>query len=284
MLDKQQILEKYHLKNYEKCSQIDWTMIEDIFEDYRKRVYPEYKVKLEALLKKLNDRKPSLICNVYGRVKDPEHLIAKIIRKIVIDNSYKYMNLTKENYVHKCTDLIGIRVLILKKEDWKIAHDHIISCFKDEIENPVAYICYGDRCVFDEKIIRVDYSNKGYRSQHYIYKEDDAYFEIQVRTLAEEVYGEYDHAIRYPNRRDNRFLLRYSRMVSKEIAALDDMISTSLSLDDESVHMLEQYFQEDMYVDWREKMVQFNTTEEKKTAPGTAVDIFKDNIYRRRRR
>ena len=90
--------------------------------------------------------------------------------------------------------------------------------------------------------------------------------------------------MRYPNRRDNRFLLRYSRMVSKEIAALDDMISTSLSLDDESVHMLEQYFQEDMYVDWREKMVQFNTTEEKKTAPGTAGDIFKDNIYRRRRR
>ena len=80
----------------------------------------------------------------------------------------------------------------------------------------MAYIRYGDRDVFHGKI-KTDYSNKGYRSQHYILKRDGVYFEIQVRTLAEEVYGEFDHRVRYPNEEENKFLIRYANIVSKSI-------------------------------------------------------------------
>ena len=54
--------------------------------------------------------------------------------------------------------------------------------------------------------IHKEYTDKGYRSQHYIFKYGNYYFEVQVRTIAEEVYAEFDHYVKYPYRENNHFL------------------------------------------------------------------------------
>ena len=59
------------------------------------------------------------------------------------------------------TDLIGIRILTLRKEDWKVVDGHIRDLFDEFIEPPVAYVCYGDRDIYDEQIIRMEFTNKG---------------------------------------------------------------------------------------------------------------------------
>lgn len=63
--------------------------------------------------------------------------------------------------------------------------------FKEFCEPPRAYVCYGDRKIFDERLLHVDYTNKGYRSQHYIVDYKGYFVEIQVRILVEEVHDEF---------------------------------------------------------------------------------------------
>src|SRR5699024_11760279 len=48
------------------------------------------------------------------RVKDSIHLLDKVIRK----KEEKDKTITKDNYWNEITDLIGIRILHLYKEDW----------------------------------------------------------------------------------------------------------------------------------------------------------------------
>lgn len=124
----------------------------------------------------------------------PEHVIEKIIRKVGNEDSQKYQNIDVCNYKDILKDLIGIRVIVIKKEGWKEAHDLVCVLFNRFYDDtPKAYVCYGDRKIFDEDSIDVDYTVKGYRSQHYIVQYKTCYTEIQVRTLAEEVYGEFDY-------------------------------------------------------------------------------------------
>ncbi|WP_186371313.1 RelA/SpoT domain-containing protein, partial [Yersinia alsatica] len=80
--------------------------------------------------------------SVRWRVKDAEHLMEKIIRK-KSDGSEKYKNITYENYSEKITDLVGVRVLHLFKEDWSLIHDYIMSKWSAH-ETPIAYIRSGD--------------------------------------------------------------------------------------------------------------------------------------------
>lgn len=71
-----------------------------------------------------------------------------------------------------------------------------------------------------------------------------------MRTLVEEVYGEYDHKVRYPYRTDSNFLARYNRIISKAMSELDDLISTSLAMTSDNIDRLDVNFSQDTYRDW----------------------------------
>lgn len=261
-LDKDKFLEKYALKNEYREEQISWEKIERIHKDYFENYYKKMQEKAEEFVRCLQTEKIQLslqrdeqfyVHAIYGRAKDPEHLIAKIIRRICRDDISKYSEIDENNYREIIHDLIGIRVLVLEKEEWIHADFLIKECFGKVFgEEPVAYIRYGDRDVFRGRI-KTDYSNKGYRSQHYICKKDDIYFEIQVRTLAEEVYGEFDHRVRYPYEEGNKFLIRYGSIVSKSVSQLDDMISLCFAITKENREGLDKQFEEDDYIDWNKK-------------------------------
>lgn len=240
---------------------MNWQLLEQIYKDYEGKFYPLLQELSSQLVAEFNQEKKNIrieqpewgndIHVIYGRAKEPEHVIEKIIRKIGNEDSRKYQNINVDNYKDILRDLIGIRVIVIEKEGWKEAHDLICALFHDFYDNtPKAYVCYGDRKIFDEKRIDVDYTVKGYRSQHYVIQYKTYYAEIQVRTLAEEVYGEFDHRVRYPYFKDNKFLVRYTNMISRGVAELDDMISTCMQLDEELLENLNHRFEEDKYVDW----------------------------------
>ena len=266
MLDKKYFLEKYKLNELYNKSGLSWNILEDIYEDY---VINQYE-KLENFARELicileearkDCEKENLnkglgkVHTIFGRAKNPEHLIEKIIRKVGAEDSNKYNGINKKNYLSVITDLIGVRILVLAKEDWKIADTLIRMKFKEFCEPPRAYVCYGDRKIFDERLLHVDYTNKGYRSQHYIVDYKGYFVEIQVRTLAEEVHGEFDHRTRYPYKINNKFLVRYSKILSKDISEVDDLISTCLTVDEEMLDSLDHNFKEDKYENWSKQLL-----------------------------
>lgn len=269
MLDQERFLKVNNLKDAFKKSEMQWKTLAEIYDDYSVNVYPlmqslakQLVLELEAGKKKSREekieegelREESDIHVIYGRAKEPGHVIEKIIRKVAIDDSQKYRNITVDNYTDTLTDLIGIRIIVVKKEGWKEAHDLICAMVRDFYEKtPMAYVCYGDREIIEGDDIEVDYTVKGYRSQHYVIRYQNCYAEIQVRTMAEEVYGEFDHRVRYPYRQDNKFLIRYTNMISKSIAELDDMISTCMEIDKKLLEQLGEQFKKDNYVDWNKR-------------------------------
>lgn len=118
------------------------------------------------------------------------------------------------------------------------------------VELPKAYTRYGDRDIFKGKIVS-EHSNKGYRSQHYVVCFKGVYCEIQVRTLSEEVFGEFDHKVKYPYRDNNKFLIRYSNTLSQLLDSVDELISTCFQLNDSGWDMCDKYYENDKYIDWK---------------------------------
>lgn len=297
MLDQELFLQENNLKRAFEKSEIPWETLAKIYMDYSDNVYSQMQSLAGQLVsdletEKKNRRKEkrvegklveeSDIHVIYGRAKEPEHVIEKIIRKVGIEDSQKYRDINVENYRDKMTDLIGIRIIVVKKEGWKEAHDLIGAMFPNfGAERPMAYVCYGDREVIEESDnMRVDYTVKGYRSQHYIVWYESSYAEIQVRTMAEEVYGEFDHRVRYPYFQDNKFLIRYTNMISKNIAELDDMISTCMQIDKKLLEQLNQQFKDDKYTDWSKKQHSdefFIVENQKKADTGSSVEEIWNN-------
>lgn len=257
MLSKEQFFEQYKVKSEFEKSDLSWDTLEEIFDDYCSRA-EEVERCTEELEKHIRDNMHVQIHSVRCRKKDPYHLIEKIIRKRGIEQSNKYKGINVTNYREIVRDLIGVRILIFSKEEWFGVFDDILSMFasgkeddaQDFIaETPVAYTRYGDRDIFTDKI-HVEHSNKGYRSQHYIVKFHDYYCEIQVRTLTEEVYGEFDHKVKYPYRNDNKFLIRYTTTLSQLLGSVDELISTCFQMKEEGWEQCSRYYEGDKYIDW----------------------------------
>ena len=157
------------------------------------------------------------------RVKDVEHLIEKIIRK-----NPKFLekgdSISLSNYEKIITDMMGIRVLILFKEDWRYVHDFIMKEYGNSLlENPFVHVRKGDDCSLYEGVINI-IDDKPYRSAHYVIKSENGLgVEIQVRTLYEEAWSEIDHKIRYPYNISDEVITRYIDIMNRITGVGDEM-------------------------------------------------------------
>jgi ppGpp synthetase/RelA/SpoT-type nucleotidyltranferase len=156
------------------------------------------------------------------RIKNEDKLIKKIIRK-----NKEGKNITMANYRQKITDLIGIRILHIFKDDW-IDIDNFIRDSYQLVEKPTAYIRKGDIIKeFNKKLFLVKEHEFGYRSIHYVIKskvnKKDYIIEIQVRTIFEEAWGEMDHFVRYPDITDNALISQYSLILNRLAGLGDEM-------------------------------------------------------------
>lgn len=178
------------------------------------------------------------------RTKAVDHVLEKIVRKRK-ESPEKYADLDHTNFHKYMTDLIGIRVFFLYREDWVHFHRYITSRFENDpsqyihdrlkdfdenpdhyylAERPKAYKRTGDTKIYDGS--EIDIITDGiYRSLHYIVKYKGYYVEIQGRTLFEEGWSEIDHDIVYKEAQDDEMLKDYSRLLNRLSGLADEMSS-----------------------------------------------------------
>jgi len=141
------------------------------------------------------------------RVKDPKHLRGKLLRKMKKEKELgRKFSITEQNLFSRVNDLAGFRILHLHTHQI-IAIDRALRAVFQEyryliVEGPTARTWDDEnRKFFHDARIRPIKSPKMYTSVHYIIKSNNrtsGRCEIQVRTLAEELWGEVDHTLNYP--------------------------------------------------------------------------------------
>ena len=233
-------------------------VLKSIFDDYILTT-PELETLKVEILNILNKSLKGRFHSIRARVKDPEHLIEKIIRN-VNGRPDKYSGISEDNYNKLITDLIGIRIIILNKHDWKEIHKSLLFIFNNQpdryaekptdieknydlypydeskgeskltksyhAEKPVVYITSeDDRNLYKDEYLTVDTAKLHYRSIHYIIRYGKIYFEIQVRTLFEEGWLEFDHRVKYPYDQNNTKKQEYVEILSSLAVAADRLIS-----------------------------------------------------------
>lgn len=192
----------------------------------------------------LYDIEKACIHSYRYRTKDVGHLIEKIVRKKK-ENPDLFGKLDHMNFHKYITDLIGIRVFFLYREDWIHFHRYITNRFENNpdhyivdrlrdydedvnhyyiAERPKVYKRSGDTKIYDSNEIDI-IADGIYRSLHYIIKYKGYYVEVQGRTLFEEGWSEIDHDIVYPYYKDDEMLKDFSSLLNRLSGMADEMSS-----------------------------------------------------------
>lgn len=231
-LNKYDFLKEYNIdEKFLIDNKIDWEELEKIYDDYS-MYRKSYETQANLIANILREHKK--VHSVKARVKDENHLIEKIIRKTE-DRRKKYgqdFNFTLDNYKDEITDLVGIRVIHIFKEDWQEIHNFITKMWN--VKEIVANIRKGDNIkTFEELGIEVCSRLSGYRSVHYLVESypttEKVITEVQVRTIFEEGYGEIDHQLRY-SLNEIPEILEQNLMLLNRIAGSSDEMASLINL------------------------------------------------------
>ena len=245
MFDRETFFEKYNMDygNFESAG-LPWEELQAIHDNYSVLERRLRGIGRDFVDEYLYDIERAGIHSYRYRTKEPGHLIEKIIRKRN-EHPEKFENINSTNYWKYVTDLIGIRVFFLYREDWKHFHEYITSVFENDpeqyvedreadfdedeehyyiAERPKVYRRTGDSRIYDENLIDIK-SDGIYRSLHYIVKYRGYYVEIQARTLFEEGWSEVDHDIVYPYFQDDEMLKDFSTLLNRLSGMADEMSS-----------------------------------------------------------
>lgn len=142
------------------------------------------------------------------RAKDPEHLRDKLVRKFQMCKAAGApFPVTPDNLFETINDLAGIRILHLHTSQFPEINRILLDLLAvDEYEireGPIARIWDDEyKQIFKNYGIATQTNPRMYTSVHYVVGAGARQVrtaEIQVRTLAEELWGEVDHSINYPH-------------------------------------------------------------------------------------
>lgn len=244
-MDKNTFLAEFHIREEDlQAAQITWEELSLIEEAYRNLEGTLRELGKSFIDEYLYDIETAGIHSYRYRTKDAAHLLEKVVRKRK-ENPEKFARMDHTNYYKFVTDLIGIRVFFLYREDWQYFHRYITSRFENDpalyiqdrlkdfdenpdhyylAERPRAYKRTGDSKIYDGKEIEI-ISDGIYRSLHYIVKYKGQYIEIQGRTLFEEGWGEVDHDIVYKDAEEDEMLRDYSKLLNRLSGLADEMSS-----------------------------------------------------------
>lgn len=245
MLNKTDFLTEYNISEEKfRMANLEWEELEAIYDDYQNKQVLLQNIGKEFVNDYLYDIEKAGIHSYRYRTKKSGHLIEKIIRKRTEDEE-KFRSLNRTNYHKYITDLIGIRVFFLYREDWLQFHEYITNVFENDpaqyverrqadfdddvdhyyiAERPKVYKRPGDDKIYDERLLEIK-ADGIYRSLHYIIKYKGYYVEIQGRTLFEEGWGEIDHDIVYPYYQNDEMLNDFSSLLNR-LAGMADEMST----------------------------------------------------------
>jgi len=221
-------------EEFTECA-LDWELIQSIGADHQSKI-DDLEDLAESYAKTI--QRFTKVHSVRWRIKDPEHLMEKIVRKTTKGSgSYnkKYINISVSNYSTKITDLIGIRALHLFKQDCVEIINSLEKRWKKS-EKITAYIREGDNKEdYKDRAAWVVKEHKaGYRSIHFVFStsphKSKVFTEVQVRTIFEEGWSEIDHKIRYPNFSDNEDIGAFLDIFNRLAGSADEMGSFVKSL------------------------------------------------------
>ena len=244
-MNKAEFLSTYNLAETDLLeAKITWEELEMIAEEYQKIEKLMHDLGKDFIDEYLYEIEQAGIHSYRYRTKEPGHLLEKIIRKRK-ESMEKYGQLDHTNFYKYVTDLIGIRVFFLYREDWVHFHRYLTAKFENDpekyivdrlkdfdedpdhyyiAEKPKVYKRGGDTKIYDGE--EIDIITDGiYRSLHYIVKYKGYYVEIQCRTLFEEGWSEIDHDIVYPYYKDDEMLQDYSKLLNRLSGLADEMSS-----------------------------------------------------------
>lgn len=226
-----------------KENNIDIEVLKDIYNDF-----VDYEVSYENQADFISNilRSQPMIHSVKSRIKDPDRLIEKIIRKTE-DRKLKYgedFQFTLDNYKNEINDLIGIRVIHIFKDQWQDIHEFITKTWK--VIEVTANVREGDNTKkFEELDIEVRSRISGYRSVHYLVEfyptNEKVIAEIQVRTIFEEGYGEIDHRLRYSHVEIPEILKSNLLLFNRIAGSADEMASLINDLSKEWFNKEEEF-------------------------------------------
>ena len=244
-MDKNTFFAEYKLSEDDLIeANITWDELTLIEAEYHKLERSLWEIGKSFIDEYLYDIETAGIHSYRYRTKGVSQLLEKIIRKRKEDPE-KFSRLDHTNYYKFVTDLIGIRVFFLYREDWKHFHRHLISHFQNDparyvqdrikdfdenpdhyymAERPRAYKRTGDTKIYNGQELEI-ITDGIYRSLHYIVKYRGQYIEIQGRTLFEEGWGEVDHDIVYKEAEDDEMLRDYSKLLNRLSGLADEMSS-----------------------------------------------------------
>lgn len=169
------------------------------------------------------------------RAKDPEHLRDKLERKIKKCRSEnREFEISKENLFEKINDLAGVRILHLYTTQFPEIDAALREVLAAEgfniIEGPEARVWDHEyQGVFEGFGIKATPNERMYTSVHYIVSAAGGRSrtaEIQVRTLAEELWGEVDHRINYPHQSEIVALQEQIRVLARVVSSCTRLVDS----------------------------------------------------------
>ena len=213
-----------------KSTGLEWATLEAIFAHHQE-ASEQLQDEAIALSRKLE--KIEGVHSVKWRIKSPEGLVAKIIRKKLDrqrNPELPELCFSIDSYQTLITDLIGLRALHLFKDEW-VSIDAAIHKRWDLYEQPIAYIRKGDPeeqiKIFECAKCNVQEHPRLYRSVHYLLKDQDGknpyIAEVQVRTIFEEGWSEIDHSLRYPSCLNDEYLNLFFSIFNRVAGSADEM-------------------------------------------------------------
>ncbi|EOX4840252.1 hypothetical protein ACH160_000468 [Vibrio alginolyticus] len=217
-------------------SKLSWELIASIGEDHLHRLQ-DLTATAELFVRTI--QRCNSVHSVRWRVKNPEHLMEKLIRKTDPQSEFyseKYEGITLENYSEMVTDLVGVRAIHLFKDQFSEIDDFLCENW-DKFEDTTVYTRKGDldddyESLRGKKTIKEH--EAGYRSIHYVFKTKpmnrEVLVEVQVRTIFEEGWSEIDHTVRYPNFSENELVGYFLKVFNRLAGSADEMGSFVKSL------------------------------------------------------
>lgn len=187
-------------------------LVQELVNHYKKHRKTVFETFLDSFIPKItgNDELMTLVHSLKWNTKSLPSLKKKLIEKFEkFKLKRKSFNITKENLFLKINDLARFRILHLHTDQFQRINRLLIKLFADEryriIEGPTARVWDDEYRKYyrDIKIKTINSGESFYTSIHYIIntqRQTKFTVEIQVRTLAEELWGEVDHKINYKHK------------------------------------------------------------------------------------
>lgn len=172
---------------------------------------------------------PSPVQRVRVRIKRPESAVDKILRK-----PQKYPKGLNPSSFRQMKDTLGARVIVYFISQLPLIDREIRTSgtFELDPENPpVAYLSEGLYKQLDLDHIDRKEKESGYASIHYVIRlaefpgegEENPFFELQLRTMAEDLWGEVEHILGYkPDKRTSFAVRKQFMIISRSLEALDE--------------------------------------------------------------